>query len=142
MKCKIYYTSSRGVAEAIARILGEAAGVSPEPLNPAYMPDGVDLMFLGCDGSHPDEAVADFIQALRPERVRYAALFNTNSSLNDRAVERMRDALRARGVRVLENSLICQSRPFQKGLPEFDCAGVADFAAACLREVKRYREGQ
>ena len=138
MKCKVYYTSSRNVAKVIAQALAQKAGVYAEPLNPAYMPDGVELMFLGCDGSRIDSVVLSFIESLRPERVRYAALFNTNSKLSSRGIETMKDELQARGIRVLENSFICLSRPFQKAVSDFDLDTARDFALASIREVQRH----
>ena len=140
MKCKIYYTSSRGVAEAIAYAISEVAGVNPERLNPAFMPDRVDLMFLGCDGSHTDEVVLDFIATLKPERVQCAAIFNTNSKMSDRALERMRSALEERKITVLENTLLCLSHPFKKELQGFDRVAAVDFAHAALREVSQHQQ--
>lgn len=137
MKLKIYYTSSRGVAEAVAYAVAEETGASPERLYPAFLPDGVDLMFLGYDGSHPDEVVLDFISRLSPGRVRNAALFNTNSKLSSRALDDMREALEARGIHVLEETLLCLSHPFKKELQGFDRVEAKDFVHASLRAVSR-----
>ena len=135
MKYKIYYTSSRGVAEAIAYAISDAVGVSPERLNPAFMPDNVDLMFLGHDGSHADDVVMDFIAQLGPARVRRAVLFNTNSTLTPRAIERMRAALRERRIPVEDLSFLCQSTPFKKDLSPLNRDAVVHFAHAALRNA-------
>ena len=137
MKYKIYYTSSRNVAETIAYTIGDVIGSAPERLNPAYMPDNVDLMFLGCDGSHPDEVILNFISALKPSRVKFAALFNTNSKLTMKGIERMRSLLQERGIQVLPDPLVCVSRPFQKDLEGFDRAAVLDFANESVRNLRR-----
>ena len=137
MKYKIYYTSSRNVAETIAYTIGDVIGSAPERLNPAYMPDNVDLMFLGCDGSHPDEVILNFISALKPSRVKFAALFNTNSKLTLKGIERMRSLLQERGIQVLPDPLVCVSRPFQKDLEGFDRAAVLDFANESVRNLRR-----
>ena len=136
MKCKIYYTSSRSVAEAIADTIGQTIGVTPERLNPAYMPDGVDLMFLGCDGPHTDEVVIDFIRTLKPSRVKCAALFNTNSKAVYRAIERMREALQEKGISVQDRSFVAVSRPFQKEPEGLDRASVAEFARHAVQAAR------
>ena len=136
LKFKIYYTSSRNVAEAIALAIGKVVGVTPERLNPAYMPDSVDLMFLGYDGSRSNQVVQDFIQTLKPSRVRCAALFNTNSTESMKAVTRMREALEAKGIQVLPDAYVCPSRPFQKDLEDFDQDAVLRFAAASVNFIR------
>ena len=64
-------------------------------------------------------------------------LFNTNSKFSGKALDGMREALEARGVRVLENTLLCQSHPFKKEFQKFDKDAVVDFAHASLRAVGR-----
>jgi len=135
MKYKVYYTSTKKAAERIAETIAGATDVSAERLFPAYMPDGVDLMFIGCDGSHADSVVLDFAKHLKADRVRYAALFNANPMLSQRALEQMRAALTAHGVTVLESTLLCPIRPFQHSLPESDRIAAIDFATACCREI-------
>lgn len=138
MKYKVYFTSTKKVTDRLAETIAGAIDVSAERLYPAYMPDGVDLMFIGCDGSHADNVVLDFAAHLKPDRVRYAAIFNTNSTLSHRAIDQMRAALSARGVIVLENSLLFLSRPFQHDLPEFDRTAAVDFTASSCREVSMH----
>ena len=138
MKYKVYYTSAKKVAEQIAEVIAGVLDVSAERLFPAYMPDGVDLMFIGCDGAHAENVVLDFISQLRPDRVRYAALFNANAKMSPRALDQMRTLLAEHGVKVLDNTLLCLSRPFQHDLPEFDRIAAKDFATASCREVSAH----
>jgi len=98
MRCKVYYMSQRGSAEAVAEAVASQAGCAMEPLLPAYMPENVDLMFLGCEGAQADRMTLQFIESLNPSRVRRAALFQCSSG--GEALSQMREALQARGVAV------------------------------------------
>lgn len=100
MRCKVYYMSQRGSAEAVAEALAAQAGCAMEPLLPAYMPENVDLMFLGCEGARADRVTMTFIASLNPSRVRRAALFQC-ANVRGEALSEMREALKARGVAVL-----------------------------------------
>ena len=62
MRCKVYYMSQRGSAEQVAEAVASQAGCAMEPLLPAYMPENVDLMFLGCEGARADRVTMQFIE--------------------------------------------------------------------------------
>lgn len=102
MRCKVYYMSQRGSAEAVAEAVADQAGCAMEPLLPAYMPENVELMFLGCEGARADRVTLQFIESLSPCRVRRAALFQCSSG--GEALRQMREALEARGVTVAEKT--------------------------------------
>lgn len=109
--------SQRGSAEAVAVAIAEAVGCAPEPLLPAYMPENVDLMFLGCEGARADRVTLDFIASLSSGRVQSAALFQCARTPGE-ALLQMRAALAARGIRVLERSLSAPIRNlFGRGGP-------------------------
>jgi hypothetical protein len=102
MRCKVYYMSQRGSAEAVAEAVASEALCAMEPLLPAYMPENVDLMFLGCEGARADRVTLQFIETLSPSRVRRAALFQCSGG--GEALHQMRRALQARGVAVAEKT--------------------------------------
>ena len=102
MRCKVYYMSQRGSAEIVAEVLAAEALCTMEPLLPAYMPENVELMFLGCEGARADRVTLQFIESLSPSRVRRAALFQCAGG--GEALREMRQALEARGVAVAERT--------------------------------------
>ena len=131
MRCKVYYMSQRGSAEAVAEAAASQAGCPVEPLLPAYMPENVDLMFLGCEGARADKVTLTFIESLNPARVRRAALFHCARTKGEAAAQ-MRAALEARGVAVLEKTHFAPLKnPFGYGGPK---AGHLDAARAFARE--------
>jgi hypothetical protein len=109
MRCKVYYMSQRGSAEAVAEAVASQAGCPVEPLLPAYMPENVDLMFLGCEGARADKVTLTFIESLSPARVRSAALFQCAQAKGEAAAQ-MRSALEARGITVLEKTFFAPLR--------------------------------
>lgn len=102
MRCKVYYMSQRGSAEQVAEAVASQAGCAMEPLLPAYMPENVDLMFLGCEGARADRVTMQFIETLSPSRVRKAALFQCAAGFE--ALNQMRQALIARGIQVVDET--------------------------------------
>ena len=94
------------VAEAITR----AMKVVKEPLLPAYMPEGIALMFLGCEGTKPDKTVMSFIDSLNASRVANAALFCCNGKKSDAAIQIMAAALKQHGINVLPKTLVTNGK--------------------------------
>jgi len=137
MRCKVYYMSQRGSAEAVAEAIAGAALCQPEPLLPAYMPENVDLMFLGCESARADKVTLTFIDSLGPARVKRAALFQCARAKGE-AVAQMRAALEARGVTVLEKTGFFPLRNlFGGGGPKAAHLEAARaFARACLESIE------
>ena len=80
MKTRIHYTSPKGSAEAVAEAIAREATQPKEPLPPAYMPEAVPLMFLGCEESNGkiDKVMQAFISTMDTKRVMHVALFTTS----------------------------------------------------------------
>ncbi len=134
MRCKVYYMSQRGAAEAVAEAIAGAVGVKPEPLLPAYMPENVDLMFLGCEGSRADRVTLTFIESLGPTRVKRAALFQCARTRGE-ALARMRAALIARGIPVQEADFFAPTRTLFGGGPQArDLEAAREFAVKSVAE--------
>ena len=126
MNVKVYYTSPKGCAAAIAEAIAGQAGCQAEALMPAYMPENARLMFLGCEGTKPDKATLEFLGSLNPNRVRTAALFVCNPKRDASPIGQMRAVLEDRGIRVLD---ICAAYP-GKGFLSGKRPGPNDLLAA------------
>jgi hypothetical protein len=128
--------SQHGSAEAVAEAVAGAAGCQPEPLMPAYMPENVDLMFLGCEGARADRVTIKFIESLGPSRVKNAALFHCAGARGE-ALSQMRTALQARGVQVLENTFFAPVRAlFCQGPKPEALEAARDFARASFEVIE------
>jgi hypothetical protein len=139
MRCKVYYMSQRGAAEAVAEAVAGAAGVKPEPLLPAYMPENVDLMFLGCEGARADRVTLQFIESLGPSRVKCAALFQCARTRGE-ALAQMRAALEARGIAVLTKTCHTPVRSLFGLRPEPpDLDAARDFARESIAAAEAKR---
>lgn len=138
MRCKVYYMSQRGSVEKVAEAIASQAGCPEEPLLPAYMPENVDLMFLGCEGGRADKVTLTFIESLNPARVRCAALFQCTRGGGE-AIAQMRSALGARGIEVLEKSYAAPlNNLFGRGGPKARHLEAARaFARDCLESAGR-----
>jgi len=135
MRRKVYYMSQRGPAELVAEAIAREAGCRPEPLLPAYMPENVDLMFLGCEGDRADKVTLSFIASLNPNRVRRAALFQCAGN-RGQAVHQMRAALVTRGITVAERVFTAPNKNlFGRGGPtQADIDAARDFAKAAIEQ--------
>ena len=94
MNIKVYYVSPKGCAQEIAEAIARECRCTKEPLMPAYPPEGVAMMFIGCEGSKADKVTMDFISSLNTNRVRNAALFSCSPRRDNVAIEEMRQALK------------------------------------------------
>lgn len=134
MKPRVYYVSTRESAAQIAQAIAHSLKCTREPLMPAYMPESVALMFLGCEGNRADKVTMDFISALNPNRVTNAALFHCGNA--GQALAQMRRALTARGVNVLDLTLNAPLKHlFGAGPQGEDLERAAQFAQDCMTMI-------
>ena len=110
IKGRVHYVSAKGSAEMVAEAIAREMKVVKEPLLPAYMPEGVALMFLGCEGTKADKTTMEFIKSLNKSRVANAALFACNGKKSDAAIKIMADALKAQGINVLPKTFVCNGK--------------------------------
>ena len=134
MNVKVYYTSPKGCAAAIAKAIASQAGCQAEALMPAYMPENVRLMFVGCEGVKPDKATLEFLGSLNSGRVKTAALFVCNPKLDASPIEQMRAVLEDRGIRVLDITAAYPGKGFLSGKKPGpnDILAAEAFARDCL----------
>jgi len=136
MKAKVYYVSPKGSTEKVANIIANECHIVKEPLMPAYMPEGVTLMFLGCEGKKMEKVITEFVGSITKERVVNAALFCANPASSDAAIQQMRQALTAKGVKVMDKSFICRGKgAFGKHPSDVDLEAARAFAAECVKAI-------
>ena len=110
IKGRVNYVSAKGSAEMVAEAIAREMKVVKEPLLPAYMPENVALMFLGCEGTKADKITMSFIKSLNKSRVANAALFCCNGKKSDAAIQIMAEALKAQKINVLPKTLITNGK--------------------------------
>lgn len=138
MNVKVYYVSPKGCAEIIAEAIARECRCTKEPLMPAYPPEGVAMMFIGCEGSKADKVTLDFLNSLNTHRVRNAALFSCNPKKDNVAIEQMRGILESKGIHVLKGSMAFPGKGFLSGKkpgPE-DVEAARNYAGECLNSLR------
>ena len=137
IKCRVHYVSPKGCAEMVAESIARVAKVPKEALLPAYLPVGVALMFLGCEGGKADKITLEFANSLNTNRVAHAALFCCNPKKSDAPIQQMKAALEAQGIKVLEQTFVTTAKGFfgGKNPSEADLKAAAEWAAACEKIV-------
>ena len=104
MNIAVRYQSRGGNTKAIAEAVAKAAASRAEsvevPLN-----GPVDVLFIGGGvyASNIDESLKKYIDELKPELVKTAAVFTTGGFVG--ATEKISAALKARGVSVCEKQM-------------------------------------
>ena len=101
MIIKVYYVSPKGCALSIADAIARECKCTKEALMPAYMPENVGLMFLGCEGSKADNSTVEFLNSLNNKRVRNAALFSCAPRRVPAAIDQMKAILESKDITVV-----------------------------------------
>ncbi len=139
IKGRVHYVSPKGSAEMVAEAIAREMKVVKEPLLPAYMPENIALMFLGCEGTKADKITMSFISSLNKSRVAHAALFCCNPKKSDAAIQQMAAALKEHGVEVLPKTFVCNGKggflAGGKHPTDEDLAAARAFAVECEKLV-------
>ena len=138
MKGRLHYVSPKGSAAMIAAEIGKEVNMIPEALPPAYMPENVILMYLGCEGGKADKVTLEFIRTLNAKRVGTAALYCCNPAKSDKAIQQMKDALTAVGVKVLDSTYVCSGKGGLFGgkhPTDEEIKGAVKWAKECISKV-------
>lgn len=134
VRIRVHYVSPKGSAEQVAAAIAREAKCVKEPLLPAYMPENVKLMFLGCEGSKADKVTMDFISTLTPNRVTSVALFHCGKE--GQALSQMRKALNEKGIEVLDMTLSAPLKGMFGGGPtQADLERARQFAEDAIASV-------
>lgn len=139
MRVKVYYAGDKACIQEVAIQIAGQAKQNSDPLPPSYMPENLALAFIGtaAKGAKPDKRAMDFIAVLDPKRVEAAALYCTSSSKDGSCLNVMADALRAKGIKVYGETLICNGKgTFGGKMPtDEDMANARAFADRALKDV-------
>ena len=137
MKGRLHYVSPKGSAAMVASAIAKEVDMIPEALPPAYMPENAILMFLGCEGGKMDKVTMEFIRTLNAKRVNNAALYCCNAKKDDKAIQQMKEALTAVGVKVLPETFVCSGKGLFGGKQpsEEELKEAAKWAKACAAKV-------
>ena len=133
---RLHYVSPKGCAEMVAESISHAIDTVKEALPPAYMPENIGLMFLGCEGTKADKTTLEFISTLNPKRVSTAALFCCNAKQSDAALQQVKAALQAQGIKVMDSTYVCSGKGLfgGKNPSEAELAGAAKWALKCMEQ--------
>ena len=138
MNVKVYYVSPKGCAETIADAIAKELKCTKEALMPAYMPENVSMMFIGCEGRKADKVTLGFLSSLNVNRVRNAALFSCSPKRENTAIIQMREILESKGINVLEGSKAFPGKGFlsgkKPGLEDLEAA--RKFAAESMNNIQ------
>lgn len=118
MKSRIHYTSPKGCSEIIAEAIAREATQPKEPLPPAYMPENVPIMFLGCEEGNGkiDKVMKTFIDTMNSKRVFHVALFTTAPKLTHATADAIKKVLEDNGVKVMDDIFVANGKGgFLKG---------------------------
>ena len=137
MKGRLHYVSPKSSAAMVASAIAKEVDMIPEALPPAYMPENAILMFLGCEGGKMDKVTMEFIRTLNAKRVNNAALYCCNAKKDDKAIQQMKEALTAVGVKVLDSTYVCSGKGLFGGKQpsEEELKEAAKWAKACAAKV-------
>ena len=89
------------------------------------------------EGGKMDKVTMEFIRTLNPKRVNNAALFCCNAKKDDKAIQQMKEALTAVGVKVLPETFVCSGKGLFGGKQpsEEELKEAAKWAKACAAKV-------
>lgn len=137
MKARVHYVSPKGAAETIAETLARECRCVKEPLLPAYMPENIAIMFLGCEGTKADKTTLEFIKSLNKNRVANAALFTCNAKKSPAAIEQMKAALEQQGVHVMSQTFVTTAKGVfgGKNPGAAECEEAKAFAQSVIKEL-------
>ena len=136
MKARVHYVSPKGSAEMVAEAIARECKCVKEPLLPAYMPENIAIMFLGCEGGKADKVTMEFISSMSKERVANAALFCCNPKKDPAPIQQMKAALESRGVHVMKQTFVCTGKGlFGKAPSDADLAEAKKFAQSVITEL-------
>ena len=138
MNIKVYYVSPKGCAEMIADAISKQLRCTKEALMPAYPPENVAMMFVGCEGSKADKVTLDFLSSLNTNRVRNAALYSCSPKKDNGAIEQMRAILESKGINVLAGSMAFPGKGFLSGKNpgSEDLEAARKYADECVNSIK------
>jgi flavodoxin len=140
MRIKVMYYTRSGNTKKVAEAIAEEFDTNAEKLPPAFMPDRVDLLFIGAGVymGNADSKVRDFIRILTPAKIKNVAVFGTGAE--DKAIKAMKELLKAQGINVVEESFLCRGKTLgifsRKHPDEKDLENARNFAKNVVSKLE------
>lgn len=144
MNIQVWYHSSTGNTEKLARAMADAVGVEARAIGdgPPVLDGPVDLLLLG-DGIYagkPNRRTVAMIEGLTPAGVKNVAVFGTYGG-SDKIGADLQARLRARGLKVVGEPFVRKGQSWalmNRGRPnEEDLRAAAAFAKAQAATVAK-----
>jgi flavodoxin len=134
MKTEVRYFTRTGNTKKLADAIGAAVNAPAKSIE-AAVSEPIDLLFLGGSvyAAGIDKALKAFIETLKPEQVKKAAVFSTAAILPS-AYPEIKKCLEARGILVSEKEFHCRGKftLMHRGRPN---RADLDAAAAYAKEL-------
>ncbi len=141
MRTKVYYAGDKPAIQEIATVIAREFHLPSEQLQPAYMPEGLPIAFIGTEdkGGKPHKIAIEFVRTLDPKRVAAAAIYCTSPKMSGACLKTLRAELEARGIKVLEDELVCNGKgglfAGGKNPTDEDFENAKKFANACMNKA-------
>jgi hypothetical protein len=141
MRTKIYYAGDKPSIQEIATVIAQEFKLPAEQLQPAYMPEGLAVAFIGTEdhGGKPHKVALEFANTLDTKRMEAAALYCTSPKKSGECLKELRKVLEGRGIKVLPEELICNGKgglfAGGKNPTQEDVAAAKAFAQSCMNKA-------
>ena len=140
MRTKIYYAGDKPSIQEVATVIAQEFKLPAEQLQPAYMPEGLAIAFIGTEDHNgkPHKVAIEFANTLDTKRMEAAALFCCSPKKNGECLKELRKVLEGRGIKVLPEVLVCHGKVGLfggKNPDEEDFAAARKFAQDCMNKA-------
>ena len=114
MSCAVRYYSRSGNTKVLAEYIARGAGTSAVSVDKANAPlkQTVDVLFVGgaLYAYGLDRFLKDYLKDIDPQKVGKAVLFSS-TWISRHSLDLMRSALKAKGIKVEEETLYVKGKP-------------------------------
>ena len=113
MNVRVVYYSRGGSTRKVADVIAQKFDQNAVTISASCLLNDVDLLFLGSGvyGGKAGPGVKEFISTLDSKLIKNAAVFGTCGG-DKKAIDQMRELLKAQGINVLDESFLCRGKVF------------------------------
>ena len=129
MRTKIYYAGDKPSIQEVATVIAQEFKLPAEQLQPAYMPEGLAIGFIGTEdhGGKPHKVAIEFAKTLDPKRMAAAAIFCASPKKDGACLKELRATLEERG------GFLSGKNPTEE-----DLEAARKFANACMDKALKH----
>lgn len=141
MRTKIYYAGDKPSIQEVATAIAQEFKLPAEQLQPAYMPEGLAIAFIGTEdhGGKPHKVAIEFANTLDTKRMEAAALYCCSPKKSADCLKELRQVLESRGIKVLPEVLVCNGKgglfAGGKNPTDEDFKAAREFAQKCMNKA-------